>query len=104
MLKRTDEKLHRLEVMAMQIAESKTAQVRDKLEAMRFLVQIYEDETSLFLYGPSHFLVKDAASAPSVSRGSEKRFYARDDHAPWPWGVDDIEEDIEDDDADTAVF
>lgn len=52
MLKRTDEKLHRLEVMPMQIAESKTAQVRDKLEAMHFLVQIYEDEMSLFLYGP----------------------------------------------------
>ena len=30
--KRTDEKFHRLEVMAMEIADSKTAKVRDKLE------------------------------------------------------------------------
>jgi hypothetical protein len=63
--RRTDEKFHRLEVMALEIAESKTGTVRDRLDAMRFLVQIYE--MSLFLYGPSHFLVKDAASASAAS-------------------------------------
>jgi hypothetical protein len=52
MFKRTDEKLHKLEMTAMEIVESKTAVVRDRLEAMHFLLQIYEDEFSLFLYGP----------------------------------------------------
>ena len=51
----TDEKLHNLEVMSMEIVESKSVQPKDKLVAMEFLRQLYEDEYSLFLYGPSHF-------------------------------------------------
>jgi hypothetical protein len=43
----------------MEIAESKSVHVKDKLVAMEFLRQLYEDEYSLFLYGPSQFLTKD---------------------------------------------
>ena len=45
--------------MTMQIAESKTEQARDRIEAMRFLRQLYEDQYSLFMYGPSQFLTRD---------------------------------------------
>ena len=55
----TDEKLHNLEVMTMEIVESKSVQPKDKLVAMEFLRQLYEDEYSLFLYGPSQFLTRD---------------------------------------------
>jgi hypothetical protein len=57
--KRTGEKLHNLEVMTMEIVESKSVQPKDKLVAMEFLRQLYEDEYSLFLYGPSQFLTRD---------------------------------------------
>jgi hypothetical protein len=61
--KRTEEKFHNLEVMTLQIAESETEQARDRIEAMRFLRQLYEDEYSLFLYGPSHFLTRDISGS-----------------------------------------
>lgn len=106
--------MHRLEVMAMEIADSKTGQVRDRLEALRFLVQIYEDEMSLFLYGPSHFLVKDPASASAsaaTASGSsdagvpENPLRNRQAKPLWPWGIDDIDEDEEGTDDDfNAVF
>jgi hypothetical protein len=105
--KRTDEKLHKLEVMAMQIAESKTAQVRDKLEAMRFLVQVYEDEVSLFLYGPSHFLVREPASA-DIARSADSSNAADDVGAggsqkkPWPWPRGGISPEEEEEDTTTA--
>lgn len=57
--KRTEEKLHNLEAMTMEIVESKSVQPKDKLVAMEFLRQLYEDEYSLFLYGPSQFLTRD---------------------------------------------
>jgi hypothetical protein len=60
--KRTDEKLHNLEVMTMEIVESDSTQAKDKLVAMGFLRQLYEDEYSLFLYGPSQFLTRDIIS------------------------------------------
>ena len=111
--RRMDEKFHRLKVMTLQIADSKTAQVRDKLEAMRFLVQIYEDEFSLFLYGPLHFLVKDAGAPPAAAGGSnadtsmENPLRNRQDKPQWPWGIDDIgedEDDTDDDGGGNAVF
>jgi hypothetical protein len=71
--KRTDEKLHKLEVMAMEIAKSKTVQARDQLEDMRFLRTLYEDELSLFWFGPSHLLVKDAGTGRSGSSDSSGR-------------------------------
>jgi hypothetical protein len=58
--KRTEEKFHNLESMTMQIIESKTEQARDRIEAMKFLRQLYLDQYSLFLYGPSQFLTRDA--------------------------------------------
>jgi hypothetical protein len=57
--KRTEEKLHNLEAMTLQIAESETEQARDKIEAMRFLRQLFVDQYSLFMYGPSQFLTRD---------------------------------------------
>ena len=50
--KRTEEKFHFLEVMTMEIVESKSANARDRLSAMEFLRQLYEDEYSLFMFGP----------------------------------------------------
>jgi hypothetical protein len=55
--KRTEEKFHNLEAMTLQIAGSTTEQAKDRIEAMRFLRQLYEDQYSLFLYGPSQFLL-----------------------------------------------
>jgi hypothetical protein len=57
--KRTEEKFHNLEVMTMQIVESKNEQARDRIEAIRFIRQLYEDQYSLFMYGPSLFLTRD---------------------------------------------
>jgi hypothetical protein len=57
--KRTEEKLNNLEAMTLQIAESEAEQARDRIEAMRFLRQLFVDQYSLFLYGPSQFLTKD---------------------------------------------
>jgi hypothetical protein len=61
--KRTEEKLHNLEVMTMEIVESKSVQAKDKLAAMEFLLQLYEDEYSMFLYGPSQFLTRDISAS-----------------------------------------
>ena len=61
--KRTEEKFYHLESMTMQIAESKNEQARDKIEAMRFLRQLYEDQYSLFLYGPSQFITRGISSS-----------------------------------------
>ena len=52
MFKRTDEKLHHLELIATQFAESKTGSVRDRLEAMRFLLQRHDIITSVKNYCP----------------------------------------------------
>jgi hypothetical protein len=41
--KRTEEKFHNLEVMTMEIVESKSVSSRDRLSAMEFLRQIYEE-------------------------------------------------------------
>jgi hypothetical protein len=57
--KRTEEKLHTLEAIAMQIAVSENEQAKDRIETMRFLRQLYVDQYSLFLYGPSQFLTRD---------------------------------------------
>jgi hypothetical protein len=65
--KRTEEKLHNLEVMTMEIVESDSTQTKDKLAAMEFLRQLYEDEYSLFLYGPSQFLTKDIRGSGSTA-------------------------------------
>jgi hypothetical protein len=54
--KRTEEKFCHLETMTLQIAESETEEARDRIEAMKFLRQLYEDQYSLFMYGPSQFL------------------------------------------------
>ncbi|HEX7818766.1 MAG TPA: hypothetical protein VF419_05260 [Nitrososphaeraceae archaeon] len=67
--KRTEEKLHNLEVMTMEVVESKSVNAKDKLAAMEFLLQIYEDEYSLFLYGPSQFLTRDI-SGSSIRAGT----------------------------------
>jgi hypothetical protein len=61
--KRTEAKFHYLESVTVQIAESETEQARDRIEAMRFLRQLYVDQYSLFLYGPSHFLTRELLSA-----------------------------------------
>ena len=58
--KRTEEKFHFLEVKTLEIVESKSVSARDKLSAMEFLRQIYEDEYSLFMFGPFQFLARDA--------------------------------------------
>jgi hypothetical protein len=65
--RRTYEKLHNLEVMTMEIVESKSVQPKDKLVAMEFLRQLYEDEYSLFLYGPSQFLTRDINGSSSMA-------------------------------------
>ena len=75
--KRTEEKLHHLEVMAMEIVESKSVQAKDKLVAMEFLRQLYEDEYSLFLYGPSQFLVKEPGAGTGNDNGGDKKRF------PW---------------------
>jgi hypothetical protein len=49
--------------MTLNIAESETEQVRDRIEAMRFLRQLYEDQYSLFMYGPSHFLTRNISGS-----------------------------------------
>ena len=59
--KRTEEKLHNLEQMTLQIAESETEQAKDRIEAMHFLRQLFVDQYSLFMYGPSHFLTRDTS-------------------------------------------
>ena len=63
--KRQEEKLHNLERMTLQIAESETEQAKDRIEAMRFLRQLFIDQYSLFMYGPSQFLTKDISAAGS---------------------------------------
>jgi hypothetical protein len=63
--KRTEEKLHNLEIIGMEMATDNRTSVRDRIEAMHFLRQIYEDELSIFLHGPSNYLVKEASSATS---------------------------------------
>jgi hypothetical protein len=66
--KRTEEKLHNLEAMTLQIAESEAEQAKDRIEAMRFLRQLFVDQYSLFLYGPSQFLTRDInASGGSIT-------------------------------------
>ena len=49
----------------MEIVESKSVQPKDKLVAMEFLRQLYEDEYSLFLYAPSQFLTRDINGSSS---------------------------------------
>jgi hypothetical protein len=61
--KRTEEKFHNLEAMTLQITESEAEQAKDRLEAIRFLRQLYRDQYSLFMYGPSQFLTRDIASS-----------------------------------------
>jgi hypothetical protein len=65
--KRTEEKLHNLEAMTLQIAESENEQAKDRIEAMRFLRQLCVDQYSLFLYGPSQFLTRDISGSTSGS-------------------------------------
>lgn len=60
--KRTEEKFHALETITLQIAESETEQAKDRIEVMRFLRQVYEDQYSLFMYGPSQFLSRDTSA------------------------------------------
>lgn len=64
--RRTDEKLHSLEVMTMGIVESKSVEAKYKLVAMELLRQLYEDEYSLFLYGPSHSLTRSISGGGSM--------------------------------------
>ena len=79
--KRTEAKVHYLESMTLQIAESETEQARDRIEAMRFLRQLYVDQYSLFLYGPSQFLTRDISGSNLVdtlsSFGVRKTNYER---------------------------
>ena len=75
--KRTEEKLHRLEVMAMEIVESKSVQAKDKLAAMEFLRDLYTDEYSLFLYGRSQFLVMEPGAGTGNDNGGDKKRF------PW---------------------
>ena len=56
--------------MTVQIAESETEQTRDRIEAMRFLRQLYVDQYSLFLYGPSQFLTRDISGSNLVDTRS----------------------------------
>lgn len=55
------EKIHNLEIKANQIMQSRTNSDHDKLEAMKFLLQLHEDEYSLKEFGPSRFLNNDHA-------------------------------------------
>jgi hypothetical protein len=71
--KRTEEKLHNLEAMTLQIAESENEQARDRIEAMRFLRQLFVDQYSLFMYGPSQFLTRDISSGDGNMAGSVQR-------------------------------
>ena len=75
----------------MEMATDNRISVRDRIEAMHFLRQIYEDELSIFLHGPSNYLVREASSATSggnaVPPGMEK--FAPPSPPPrldrWPW-------------------
>lgn len=58
-LQRMLEKIHNLEIRANQIMNSRTNSDHDKLEAMKFLLQIHEDEYSLKEFGPTRFLTDD---------------------------------------------
>jgi hypothetical protein len=56
--------------MTLQIADSQTEQAKDRIEAMRFLRQLFVDQYSLFLYGPSQSLTRDISGAGSF--GSQR--------------------------------
>jgi hypothetical protein len=82
MFQRTEEKLHNLEVMTMEMASDKRISVRDRIEAMHFLRQIYEDELAVFLSGPSDYLIKTAGSGTTCA---EVKFPLPPRLDRWPW-------------------
>jgi hypothetical protein len=53
--------------MTVEIVESKSVQTKDKLAAMEFLLQLYEDEYSLLVYGPSQFLTREISGSGSMA-------------------------------------
>lgn len=62
------EKISNLEIKANQIMQSRTNSDRDKIEAMKFLLQLHEDEYSLKEFGPTKFLQDDRTLPPAYQQ------------------------------------
>lgn len=55
-LERITDKIHNLEIHAAQIAYSNTEGWQARIEAMKLMRQLHEDELGLFFYGANRFL------------------------------------------------